>query len=83
MAANILIAVAQWESEMIGVRTADAMARGKANGARYGRERMTPPAVVPPGSCGSATRSHSCAAMAATHRSWCRTCAPHGESSCP
>ena len=46
MVANILVAVAQWESEMIGVRTADAMAQGKANGARYGRERMTPPAVV-------------------------------------
>jgi DNA invertase Pin-like site-specific DNA recombinase len=46
MVANILVAVAQWESEMIGVRTADAMAQGKANGARYGRTRMTPPAVV-------------------------------------
>lgn len=44
MVANILVAVAQWESEMIGVRTADAMAQGKARG--YGRARMTPPAVV-------------------------------------
>ncbi len=40
LVAHILAAVAQWESEMIGVRTADAMAEAKTRGARFGREGM-------------------------------------------
>lgn len=47
LVANILAAVAQWESEMIGTRTADAMAEAKASrGATYGRERMADDATV-------------------------------------
>lgn len=36
--AHILVAVAQWEAEMIGARTADAMAEAKERGERFGRE---------------------------------------------
>jgi len=43
---NILASVAQWESEMIGTRTADAMAEARARGATYGRERMADDATV-------------------------------------
>lgn len=44
--ANVLAAVAELESELIGQRTADAMAEAKARGARFGRERCTPPEIV-------------------------------------
>lgn len=40
LVAHILVAVAQWESEMIGARTADAMAEAKTKGSRFGRARM-------------------------------------------
>ena len=40
LVAHILVAVAQWESEVIGTRTADAMAEAKAKGVRFGVERM-------------------------------------------
>ena len=43
LVAHILAAVAQCESEMIGARTADAMAEAKTRGARFGRDRMTRP----------------------------------------
>lgn len=46
LVAHILAAVAQWESEMIGLRTADAMAEAKALGARFGQRQMVSPAVV-------------------------------------
>lgn len=46
LVANILAAVAQWESETIGQRTADAMAEAKARGQRFGRERSIPPKVI-------------------------------------
>lgn len=44
--ANVLAAVAELESELIGQRTADAMAEAKARGQRFGRERLTPDSVV-------------------------------------
>lgn len=40
LVSHILVAVAQWESEVIGVRTADAMAEAKAKGQRFGRQRL-------------------------------------------
>lgn len=46
LVAHILAAVAQWESEMIGQRTADAMAEAKAGGARYGRTVQVAPDVA-------------------------------------
>lgn len=46
LVANILASVAEWESDIIGQRTADAMAKGKARGARYGRERQVAPEVI-------------------------------------
>ena len=46
LVAHILAAVAQWESETIGSRTADAMAEAKARGARFGRERMVDQVTV-------------------------------------
>lgn len=46
LVANILASVAEWESDIIGQRTADAMAEGIARGARYGRERQVAPEVV-------------------------------------
>lgn len=46
LVANIIAAVAEWESETIGARTADAMAEAKLRGVRFGRDRMTDPAVV-------------------------------------
>jgi DNA invertase Pin-like site-specific DNA recombinase len=39
LVANIIASVAEWESEMIGVRTRDAMAEAKARGASFGRKR--------------------------------------------
>lgn len=38
LVAHILMAVAQWESEVIGARTRDAMAEAKAKGQRFGYE---------------------------------------------
>jgi DNA invertase Pin-like site-specific DNA recombinase len=46
LVAHILAAVAQWESEMIGQRTADAMAEAKTAGARYGRAVRVAPDVA-------------------------------------
>ncbi|ADU06414.1 Resolvase domain protein [Micromonospora sp. L5] len=46
LVAHILAAVAQWESEMIGQRTADGMAEAKAQGARFGRSRQADDATV-------------------------------------
>ena len=46
LVARILAAVAEWESEMIGCRTADAMAEAKAGGARFGAERRASPAAT-------------------------------------
>lgn len=46
LVAHILVAVGQWESEVIGSRTADAMAEAKTRGVRFGRERMTDDATV-------------------------------------
>ncbi len=46
LVANILMAVAAWEGEMISARTADAMAEAKAKGHRFGRPRMTPDGTV-------------------------------------
>lgn len=40
LVAHILAAVGQWEFEMIGARTADAMAEAKTHGAKFGRQRM-------------------------------------------
>jgi DNA invertase Pin-like site-specific DNA recombinase len=39
LVAGIIAQVAQWESEMIGVRTRDAMAEAKSRGATFGRKR--------------------------------------------
>jgi DNA invertase Pin-like site-specific DNA recombinase len=39
LVANIIASVAEWESDIIGVRTRDAMAEAKARGASFGRER--------------------------------------------
>lgn len=46
LVAHILVAVAQWESETIGARTSDAMAEAKAQGARFGRERLVGDAAL-------------------------------------
>lgn len=46
LVASILAAVAEWESDIIGVRTRDAMAEAKANGVRFGRERSADDATV-------------------------------------
>jgi DNA invertase Pin-like site-specific DNA recombinase len=46
MVANILASVAEWESDIIGQRTAAAMAEAKDRGARFGRERCMPPEVA-------------------------------------
>ena len=43
--AGVLSNVAQWEAEMIGVRTKEALAAKKARGERVGRERVITPAV--------------------------------------
>jgi DNA invertase Pin-like site-specific DNA recombinase len=43
---HILAAVAQWESEMIGVRTREGMAEAKAQGARFGFVRQVDDASV-------------------------------------
>lgn len=40
LVANILVSVAQWEAEVIGARTKDAMAEAKAGGQTFGRPRQ-------------------------------------------
>ena len=44
-AANMMMAVAQWERRIIGVRTKEALAELRAQGVRLGRERMIRPAI--------------------------------------
>jgi DNA invertase Pin-like site-specific DNA recombinase len=39
LVAGVMMVIAQWERRIIGVRTREAMAEAKANGARFGRER--------------------------------------------
>lgn len=48
LVANIIASVAEWESEMIGARTRDAMAEAKAQGQTFGRKRsdVWQPALV-------------------------------------
>ena len=46
LVAHILAAVAEWESNVIGDRTADGMAEARAQGRRFGRERQASDAVV-------------------------------------
>lgn len=46
LVAGVMMQIAQWERRIIGVRTRDAMAEAKAQGARFGRERQAPPEVV-------------------------------------
>jgi integrase len=46
LVARILAAVAEWESETIGDRVKDGMAQAKAEGARFGKGRMTDAATV-------------------------------------
>jgi DNA invertase Pin-like site-specific DNA recombinase len=45
MLANVVASVAQYERRLIGVRTKDAMAVHKLNGAQYGRRRGVPERV--------------------------------------
>ena len=44
--ANVIAAIAEFESGLISERTADAMAAGKERGASYGRSRMVEPGLV-------------------------------------
>lgn len=46
LVAHILAAVAEWESDMIGQRTADGMAEAKEQGARFGRQRQADDTTV-------------------------------------
>jgi DNA invertase Pin-like site-specific DNA recombinase len=46
LVANLVMAVAEWEREVIGERTAEGLAEKRAAGARLGREQMIPPAVA-------------------------------------
>lgn len=46
LVAHILAAAGQWESDVIGARTADAMAEAKRRGARFGRGRMAGPNAI-------------------------------------
>lgn len=46
LVAHVLAAVAEWERDVIGQRTRDALAERKAAGMRLGRERMCSPATV-------------------------------------
>lgn len=41
LVANVLMSVAEWEREMIGVRTREALAVARANGVRVGRPSRT------------------------------------------
>jgi DNA invertase Pin-like site-specific DNA recombinase len=45
MLANVVASVAQYERRLIGVRTKDAMAVHRLNGAKYGRRRGVPEGV--------------------------------------
>jgi DNA invertase Pin-like site-specific DNA recombinase len=46
LVAKVLASLAEWESDIIGQRTADAMAEAKARRQWFGRERMVPVEVV-------------------------------------
>jgi len=46
LVAGVMMVIAQWERRIIGVRTREAMAEAKANGARFGRERSATPETV-------------------------------------
>ena len=46
LVAGVMMVIAQWERRIIGVRTREAMAEAKANGARFGRIRQIQPATV-------------------------------------
>ncbi len=46
LVANVLMSVAEWEREMIGQRTRDALAVKRASGVRLGRPPALPAAVV-------------------------------------
>lgn len=45
LVANVMMAVAQWERETIGVRTREALAAKKASGVRLGRRSTVPDSV--------------------------------------
>jgi DNA invertase Pin-like site-specific DNA recombinase len=46
LVANVLMAVAEWEREIIGQRTREGLAVKKSQGVRLGRPRAVPPEVV-------------------------------------
>ena len=46
LVAGVMMVIAQWERRIIGVRTREAMAEAKANGARFGRIRQAAPGTV-------------------------------------
>lgn len=46
LVANIMAAVANWERQMIGIRTKDALAEAKKNGVRLGSPVLIPDAVA-------------------------------------
>jgi DNA invertase Pin-like site-specific DNA recombinase len=46
LVANVLVSVAEWEREMIGLRTKEALAVRKAQGVRLGREQVIAPELA-------------------------------------
>lgn len=46
LVAGLMVQVAEWERDLIGLRTKEALAAAKARGQRLGRPRQTPDAVV-------------------------------------